>query len=168
MGKLQKNLTDLAVVLANHLGKSEKLQAFCQERYQKKQLIAVGDATEEFSPTKADAPYIFFYALWKEEGIGKLECSYHCNLSFGISVDDQEPFETEAGVKVFAGSKEVADFAILIQKELDAYKDGMRPVASIKVIQLGALDSAGTHWVTDIECEWTMEQTLSTSYEEEF
>ena len=83
MGKLQKNLTDLAVVLANHLGKSEKLQAFCQERYQKKPLIAVGDATEEFSPTKADAPYIFFYALWKEEGIGKLECSYHCNLSVG-------------------------------------------------------------------------------------
>lgn len=168
MGKLQKNLTDLAVALANHLGKSEKLQAFCQERYQKSPKIAVGDATEAFSPTKADTPYIFFYALWKEEGIGKRECSYHCNLSIGISVDDQDPFETETGVKVFAGSKEVADFAILIQKELDSYKDGMRPVASIKVIQLGALDSAGSHWVTDIECEWTMEQTLSTSYEEEF
>lgn len=168
MGKLQKNLTDLAVALANHLGKSEKLQAFCQECYQKSPKIAVGDATEAFSPTKADTPYIFFYALWKEEGIGKRECSYHCNLSIGISVDDQDPFETETGVKVFAGSKEVADFAILIQKELDAYKDGMRPVASIKVIQLGALDSAGSHWVTDIECEWTMEQTLSTSYEEEF
>jgi len=168
MSKLQKNLTDLAVTLADHLARSEKLQAFCQECYYKAPMIAVGDATEAFTPTKADAPYIFFYALWKEEGIGKRECSYHCNLSIGISVDDQDPFETEAGVKVFAGSKEVADFAILIQKELDAYKDGMRPVASIKVIQLGALDSAGSHWVTDIECEWTMEQTLSTSYEEEF
>ena len=43
MGKLQKNLTDLAVALANHLGKSEKLQAFCQERYQKYPKIAVGE-----------------------------------------------------------------------------------------------------------------------------
>ena len=168
MGKLQKNLTDIAVALADHLAKSEKLQTFCQERYGKLPLIAVGDATEAFAPTVEDAPYIFFYGLWKDEGIGKKSCSYNCNLSIGIADDNREAFETEQGVKVFSGSKEVADFAIVIQKELDAYRDGARPMDETKVIQLGALDSAGQHWVTDMECKWTMEQTLSTSYEEEF
>lgn len=156
----QLDMAAVMLTVGDTISQDEAITTFCSNNFAKAVTIQVGEMLPDEQPAEENAPYVVILNGKKSEGAISV-CSYSMSLVVGINSASRDKFETEAGSVMHDGYQLLSQFMLLIQKELNEY----RQIAQADTEVIGAASPDGTHWVGTMELTWEIAQALGTNQE---